>query len=230
MEHLHSGHRERVRQRIREQGVESLQDHEVLEWLLFHTIPREDVNALAHRLIYHFGSFHGVLEASYEELITVDGVGKTTATFLSGFLGIGKRYHLSKEKQNTRRLRDLNDIVAYLRVLFATNPQESLHALFLDENMNLIRHAVIAGGEFFQVKVDLRLLAREALNTNASAVVLAHNHPSEFVFPSAQDVTQTAEVATTLDGIQVKLLDHVIVGTNDVFSMKQSNEYSYLFF
>lgn len=230
MEHLHSGHRERVRQRIREHGLDSLQDHEVLEWILFHTIPREDVNALAHRLIYHFGSFHGVLEASFDELMFVDGIGKNTATFLSEFVSVTKRYRLSKEKQNLRKLRDLKDIVAYLRVLFATNPQESLHALFLDKEMHLIRHAVIAGGEFYQVKVDLRLLARETLNTNASYVVLAHNHPSEFVFPSAQDVTQTAEVATTLERIQVNLLDHVIVGKDEVFSMKESGEYSYLFF
>ncbi len=230
MEHLHSGHRSRIRDRIQKNGVESLQDHEVLEWLLFHTIPREDVNALAHRLIFKFGSFHGVLEASMEELLSVEGVGEITATFLSGLVGVDKRYHLSKEKQNLRKLRDLKDIVAYLRVLFATHPLESLHALFLDEDMHLIRHAEIAGGAFYQVNVDVRLLAKESLNTNAAFVVLAHNHPSEFLYPSAQDVNQTAEVASTLGRIQVKLLDHVIVGTNDVFSMKQSGEYSYLFY
>ncbi len=230
MEHLHNGHRSRIRERIQAHGLEGLQDHEVLEWLLFHTIPREDVNALAHRLIHKFGSFHGVLEASYEELLSVEGVGGITATFLSEFLNVGKRYQYSKQNQKVRKLRDLNDIVAYLRVVFLTSPQESLHALFLDENMNLIRDEIIAGGAFYQVNVDYRRLAKESLYTNATFVVLAHNHPSEFVFPSAQDINQTAEVASTLSRIRVKLLDHVIVGNDDVFSMKNSKEYSYLFY
>lgn len=230
MEHLHSGHRGRIRERIRKNGVDSLQDHELLEWLLFHTIPREDVNALAHRLIHQFGSFHGVLEASFQELCSVEGVGEITATFLSECLGVWKRYQTSKEKQKVRRLRNFEDIVAYLRVVFLANPQESLHALFLDENMTLIRDEIIAGGAFYQVDVDFRRLAKESINTNAAYVVLAHNHPSEFLFPSAQDVHQTAEVASVLHRIQVKLFDHIIVGKDDVFSMKNSDEYSYLFY
>ena len=230
MKHLHSGHRERIRKRIKEFSLDSLQDHEVLEWLLFHTLPREDVNALAHRLIHHFGSFYGVLEATYEDLLAVDGVGEITAVFLSNLLAVEGRYHQSKQKQNVRKFRDLEDIHSYLKVAFVSMPREELHALFLDKDMHLIRDVAIANGTYAQVEVDLRLLTTHCLNTKAVSVVLAHNHPSDFLLPSSQDVHQTTEVAQLLNRLKVNLLDHVIVGSNDTFSMKSSREYSYLFY
>ncbi len=230
MKHLHDGHRERIRKRIQQNGVDSLMDHEVLEWLLFHTIPREDVNALAHRLIHEFGSFHDVLEADYNSLLAVEGVGEVTATFLSGLLGVEKRYHTSKEKQNVRKFRDLKDVLSYLRVTFITENKETLHALLLNKDMHLIRDEVLAQGAMCQVDLDLRTLTAHCLNTKATYLVLAHNHPSGFALPSSQDLHQTAEIVTVLQRLDVKLLDHIIITGNDVYSMRDSTEYSYMFF
>lgn len=122
------------------------------------------------------------------------------------------------------------DISHYIQVTFVSEPEENLHALLLDGEMHLIRDEIISNGIFSQVPLDLRRLTMHCLNTKAASVVLAHNHPSNFIYPSSEDVTQTGEVVTMLHRLQVELLDHFIVGEDSIFSMKNSKEYSYLFY
>ncbi len=230
MNSLHDGHRERMRERIEKSGLDSLQDHEVLEWLLFYTIPRGDVNALAHRLIKEFGSFHDVLDADFQSLLGVPGVGEKTALFLGNLSKINNRYIRSKQNQNVRKFRNLQDVANYVRVAFVNEQEERMHALVLNSEMHLIRDEVVSHGLFSQVPLDLRRLAVCCLNTKATSVVLAHNHPSNILFPSTADIQQTQSVATMLKQLQVSLLDHFIVGTDGVYSLRDSKDTSYLFF
>ncbi|MBR3844294.1 MAG: JAB domain-containing protein, partial [Clostridia bacterium] len=160
----------------------------------------------------------------------VPKVGKATALFLSSFLEVYNRYNQSKQKQNVRSFRDMEDISNYVRVCFVSEPEENLHALLLDKDMHLIRDEIISHGIFSQVPLNMRSLTMHCLNSKASYVVLCHNHPSNILFPSSHDVHLTAEVATVLHRLNIELLDHIIVGTDGVLSMKNSNEYAYLFF
>lgn len=229
MSGIHDGHRDRMRERIQKYGLDSLQDHEVLEWLLYHTIPRGDVNALAHRLIKEFGSFHDVLEGGYDSLLQVPGVGEKTALFLSNLTGVSSRFSQSKQKQNIRKFRNLQDVAQYVRVAFVNDPDERLHALMLSNDLHLIRDEIISYGIFSQVPFDWRSLMVQCVNTKAAYVVLAHNHPSNILFPSSEDIRQTGEVSKLLQRMEIKLLDHFIVGQDGVNSLRDSKEYNYLF-
>ena len=227
---LHDGHRERMRARIEQNGIESLQDHEMLEWLLFHTIPRGDVNALAHLLLNKFGTFHGVLSAEKKELLGVPGIGEKTASFLSSLLSVYDRYEKSKQKQNVRKFRSLDDISDYVRVAFANETDERVHALVLNSDLHLIEDEIISYGLFSQVPMDLRQLISCCLTSKASSVVLAHNHPSGILFPSTADIHQTQTVSLMLKQLHVNLLDHFLVGNNEVRSLRDFKETAYLFF
>ncbi len=230
MSSIHDGHRSRMRNRLHAGGMEGFQDHEILEWLLFHTIPRGDVNPLAHRLIREFGSLSGVLEADKESLKLVEGVGESTALFLSSYLSVYERYLESSRKKKNNRLNNLDEIAEYFRRSFVDSKQEELRVLLLGNTLNIIREDSIAQGSMRAVQMDMRRLVTLCLNSKAVYVVLGHNHPSEILFPSDSDVKVTRTVAELLRGLDLRLLDHLIVGKEGYYSMAQSKETSYIFF
>ena len=230
MSSIHDGHRKRMRNRLQEGGMNGFQDHEILEWLLFHTIPRGDVNPLAHRLIREFGSLAGVLEADQESLKLVEGVGDGTALFLSQYLSVYERYLESSRKKKNNRLNDLDEIADYFRRSFVDSKQEELRVLLLGNTFNIIREDSIAQGSMRAVQMDMRRLVTLCLNSKAVYVVLGHNHPSGILYPSDSDEKVTRSVAELLRGLDLRLLDHLIVGKEGYYSMAQAKETSYIFY
>ncbi len=228
---LHDGHRERMRQRLLKNGMNSFADHEVLEWLLFHSIPRGDTNPIAHVLINTFGSLAGVLEASYDELMKVEGVGQTTALFLSNYRSVYQRYLFDRQGNQKRTFHDLETIAEYVTVTFMNYQVEVLHAIFLTSTFQLIRNEMISSGTPTSVRMDMRKFIELCLSTKATFVVLAHNHPSGLLLPSAQDVQTTIAAAEQLHRLDVHLMDHLIIGVEkrEFVSMASSPEHSYIF-
>lgn len=229
MNGIHDGHRQRMRERLKIGGIECMQEHEVLEWLLQYSIPRGDVNPLAHRLIETFGSLAGVLNAGYEGLMTVSGVGEATALFLSNYIHVYKRYLESNRQQDKQKFKSIEDMAEYLSIQFIGCKEEVLHALLLGSNLNFIKDLVISEGSIGSVRLNLRKLTESCLNTKAAYVVLAHNHPSNILLPSDSDVRTTTSVAEVLTQLEVCLLDHLIIGSGDYISMAKSKDYSYIF-
>jgi len=226
---LHDGHRNRMRQRLKNSGLDSFQDHEVLEWILFHTRPRGDVNDLAHHLIDEFGGLAAVLNADYEALMRVNGVGETTALFLSQLRLVYRRYEQKDQQLKKRFFKSVSQMAEYMRQNHFDHKREDLYVLLMGDNMNLICTHLLATGSLRAVHMDYRRLMSLCLNTKATHVALAHNHPSSILIPSSSDISTTINVAEVLKKIDVILVDHLIIGEDDYVSMAESEETAYIF-
>ncbi|MCI6376184.1 MAG: DNA repair protein RadC [Clostridiales bacterium] len=214
----HSGHRQRMRERFLRHGLDGFADHEVLELMLFYAIPQRNVNPLAHALIDRFGSLHGVLEASVEELSKVDGMGAYASAFLSLFSQVARRVEWSRagerELISNRGMAERH----CLRLLDGLR-EEHFYVVCLDGQMRLIKDVLIARGTLVEVPAYPRVVAEAVLRHNAHSVLLCHNHPGGSVVPSRQDVDMTRALLGLLQSIDVYLADHVIVAQGRALSM-----------
>lgn len=213
----HTNHRERMRQRFLEHGLDNFADHEVLELLLFYAIPRGDVNPLAHRLLDIFGSLANVLEAETPDLCRVEGMGDKTAAFLHMLPPMFRRYQTSKIQGTTYDTTE--KIAEYLVKYYIGRPREQLSAVLMDNKCRLIRICDIAEGSATSVKIDLRKLLQCILQYNAADVVLAHNHPRGMCNPSRADIVQTSTIREMLKNIDVRLVDHIIIAEDRWISL-----------
>jgi len=214
----HLGHRERLRDRAAA-GLAVLPDYELLELLLFRSLPRGDVKPLAKQLLARFGSVSAVLGASTAELTTVKGVGDALALDLRlvheaalrmGREAVGKRPVISS----------WSALLAYVKTALAHEPREQFRVLFLDKKNQLIADEVMNTGTVDHAPVYPREVMRRALELSASAVILVHNHPSGDPTPSAAAVDMTRQVAEAGRALRIAIHDHLVVGRDGVASFK----------
>ena len=217
-EDLHSGHRKRMRQRFREDGLEGFADHEVLELLLFSAHARANVNPLAHALLDTFGSLKGVLEAEPADLMTVEGVGEEAATLISLMVPMFRRYTASL-REGKRRLCSSDEAQAYCAALLTGLRSERFYVICLDTRGGLLGARMAAEGTLDQVPAYPRIVAEIALRYNAASVILCHNHPSGDCTPSREDIELTHRLDRLLADMDITLADHIIVGAGDTYSL-----------
>ena len=222
---MHDGHRQRLKDRFREEGLDNFSEINVLEILLFYCVPRKDTNPLAHALLDHFGSLHKVLEATPEELEKVPGVGKHIATFLPLITAAGRYYQFCKQK-NTKILNTVHDCGNYLMPHFHGRRNETVFLLCLDAKGKVLACKMIGEGSVNSAGVPIRRVVEAALAHNSSAVILAHNHPSGLALPSVEDAETTRILARALQAVEIVLTDHLIIADNDFVSMVQSGLYN----
>ena len=208
---LHTGHRARMRERF-EQNRAGFAEHEILEMLLYYTIPRADTNDLSHLLIEAFGSLRGVLEADLHSLLQVEGCGRATATYLSLLGETACRYAkdvVSPEKEDT--LMDTHEKIARLMYpKFVGVTVERAYAILLDNGMRLLDIFHVGDGTVSQVSISSRRIVERVLQKNAAAVVLVHNHPNGMASPSREDISLTRRIAESLALIDTPLLEHFV--------------------
>ena len=209
----HAGHRKRLRERYARSGMEDFAPHEVLELLLTYAIPRIDVNPMAHALIKEFGSVAGVLDATVEDLRKVDGMGPEAAMFLKMLPEVFRHYQLSgyDDGESYDTVAKLGD---YLRALYTGVTVERVYLLLLDNSLRIKACIPLCDGSVNCSSVTVRTIAEHAFRENASAVVLAHNHPRGLAIPSGADLEVTQTVECALETIGVPLLEHLIVTEN----------------
>lgn len=225
----HSGHRERLRQRFTESGInETTPDHEILEFLLFYSIPRINTNDIAHRLIDRFGSIAGVFEASQSELLKVEGIGKNSAILIKSMLPIMKKYLSCKNKAPTK-FSSVTEVGDYLLNQYIGCTEEMFAITLMDGQGKFLGFKILEQGDIGSVGISTRKVIQCVLETNACCAVISHNHPSGIALPSAADLAVTETVKTALDKISVRLLDHIIIADNDYISMAQTPKYKILF-
>lgn len=222
---VHDGHRARLRQRFAAAGLDDFTDVQVLELLLFYCIPRQDTNELAHRLINQFGSLSQVLETSPEELKTVPGIGDNAATFLRLIPAVARYYAVDRGQRNDRPLLSTEACGAYLASYFQGQSNETVFLLCLDAKCKPLCCPKIGEGSVNSAGVPIRRVVEAALGSNATTVVLAHNHPSGIALPSGEDIQTTRRVAAALDAVEVTLADHLVFADGDFVSMLQSGYY-----
>lgn len=219
---VHDGHRARVRQRILREGLSHLEPHNVLEILLFFSIPRGDTNELAHRILDHYnGDFAAVTSAPVEELMTIDGVGENTAFMLKMIPEIAAYYRKSLVKDGVM-LDSIEAIREYLVPKFYGKIREELHFITLDGEMRPISDTVLSTGSATSSTVDIKRMVELAISSRATWCMMAHNHPSGLIRPSQRDASVTKEAAMALRLVGVGLTDHLIIAGEAMFSMRDS--------
>ena len=221
---IHDGHRERLRQRFVQEGLDHFEGINVLELMLFYVIPRKDTNEIAHRLLDRFGSVSQVLEAPIHELEKIPGLGKNAAIFLS-LLNDFNRYCQVNRVKDEVILTTIDKCGDYLAPLFVGRRNETVFMLCLDAKCKLICCREVGEGSVNSTAVPIRKIVEIALGVNASTVVLAHNHPSGLAIPSGEDVQTTYRLAMALQAVDIELADHIIVADGDYISLVQSNRY-----
>ena len=219
---LHDGHRERLKERFRQTGLEGFNDIQVLELLLFYAIPRKDTNPIAHALLNRFGTLHQVLEAPIHELQMVDGVGENAATLLCLAKELAGRYAVSQAKVEAI-LPSIRKCGEYLKRFYIGKRDELVYLLCLDAKCKVLGCVEIGRGNVNSVGLSIRKIVETALRFNAVSVVLSHNHPSGYATPSPEDIATTRRVGIALDAVGIVLADHIIVAEDDFVSLAESN-------
>ena len=218
---IHDGHRERLRKRFKDEGLEGFSEIQALELALFYTISRKDTNPIAHARLDHFGSLAQVLEAPVEELQKVPGVGENTAVYLRMITELGRFYMVSRTTQ-TKVLTTLEQCAEYMLRFFYGRRLEKVFLLCLDAKCKVLCCKEVAEGSVNAAGISVRKVVETALGANATSVVLAHNHPSGVAVPSGEDVQTTHRIAAALAAVEVHLVDHIVVADEDYVSMAQS--------
>ena len=220
---IHAGHRQRMHERVQKYGLESLAEHEMLEYLLYFTITRRDTNPIAHALLERFGDFAGVLEADEEELCLVEGMGPASARFLHLLPQISACYHRSLTRDR-RRLQTVEQMGEYLMARFRGTVRERVLLVCLDRQRRITCTSWLGSGTADMVELPIREAIAQAVRLKAHWVVLCHNHPSGNALPSRQDIEATAELARGMFVVGVELLDHIIVTETEYLSLRQRSE------
>jgi len=219
--HYH-GHRERLRKRFLTNGFQGLADYEVVELLLTFTIPRKDVKERAKALISRFGNLRGILDAPIEEVKKVKGMGEITPVFLKMVREIISLY-LQQAIEKQEALSDPNRLHEFWRVKIGANSNEVFMVGYLDSGYRLLRDGIetLEEGTVDRATVYPRRVVEAALRRRAAAIVLAHNHPNADARPSEQDKLITKALVLAAAAVQIKVLDHLIVTPDRVFSFRQ---------
>jgi DNA repair protein RadC len=217
----HQGHRSRIRKKFLTSLGDELHDYELLEILLFAANPRQDTKPVAKNLIAKFGDISGVINSNPELLREIEGVGDAGIVQIKIISQI-----ISRVLKNSVAAKPvLNNWQAVLDYAFATFKNlnyEVFRVLFLDKKHQLIEDELMGIGENDQVFVSTKLIARKALLLCASSVILMHNHPAGELRASNCDIQTTNEIASVLKGLEIKILDHLIIAPNGHFSFKEN--------
>jgi DNA repair protein RadC len=216
--HYH-GHRERLRRRVLDKGVESLTDLEVLEYLLFSGRPRGDTKPLAKTLIKCFGNLAGVLNASREELATIAGLGEASIAALKIVPEAARRLAL-EEASERPVIASWDKLLAYCRVAMGHQKVEQFRLLFLDKKNRLIADELQQTGTVDHTPVYPREVIKRALELGASALILVHNHPSGDTTPSQADIEMTREVQEAAAKLGISVHDHIVISKSGHNSFK----------
>lgn len=219
---VHDGHRDRMKKRLIEQGLDVFDDHHVLELLLFYALPRVDTNPLAHALLDHFGSLRAVFEAPVEELRKVKGIGENALSLLKLIPEVSRRYSI-----DANRFDDILDSSEkaghYLAARYMYERDEVVIIICLDAKCKVICCRELFRGVANSAEISIRKIAELALAKNATSVIISHNHTSGIALPSIEDEMTTKRLRSVLSSMGIVLADHIIVADGDFVSMADSS-------
>jgi DNA repair protein RadC len=213
------GHRDRLRTRLLNGGAEPLADYELLEFLLFASIPRRDTKELAKNLIKRFGSFAGVLAADQAALTGVPGIKEATAASLAAVREAAARM-IRADVADKPVISNWQALIDYCTARIGYATSEEFHLLFLDRKNALIADEKQQQGTVDHTPLYPREVVKRALELSASAIILVHNHPSGDVTPSRADIEMTKQVRDAAKTVGVALHDHLVIGKGKHASFK----------
>lgn len=216
---IHDGHRARMRKRFRETGFNGFNDHEILEMLLFYTCPRKNTNDIAHQLINKFGSFAGVLEAEYDDLVNTKNISENAAILFKIITKALPAYYNSRSEGVV--FDTIEKIMRMFEPYFVGLTHEELRLACFDSNFRMLSNILVSSGTQYSTDIDLRTIVSEVLRTNAASAVICHNHPRSDETASAEDREATKQISHVLKMINVELIDHIIITEERTYSLRQ---------
>ena len=228
-ENPHSGHRKRLREKYRKGGIDFLDFHEILELLLFYSIPRKDTNKIAHELAAKFqDSISNIFGASNKILKEVDGIGDDTVIFFRLLADITRLYNIELTNKPSEKT-DKKSHEAHLIAYFTGKQTEEVVLIALNNRNERISQKpdVIYVGSVNSTKVDMQKMVKIALDCNTSSVIIAHNHPNGPDTPSFQDIETTRRIEMLFNEININFIDHYIVSDKKIASIKGQSLYRY---
>ncbi len=215
------GHRERLKKKFIENGIDALNEYEVIELLLFFSIPVKDTKPIAKELLKEFKNIKGIFKnLDSKKILNVKGFGKNSLTLFK----LIKELHSLIEKQKIferKVLDNLEKVIKYAKVSIGDFDNEVLKVLCLNSRNELLNDVVVDEGTVNEIYVYPRKIVKIALEQNATALILIHNHPSGSVKPSKADILITKKLENLLSELNIRLHDHIIVSKNSFFSFKK---------
>lgn len=200
--------------------MDNFEPHQVLELILFYSIPRKDTNEIAHELLKKYGSISRVFEADIRDLMKTPGVGENTAFILSMVPSLSRRYF--KDKWGTKPVIDSSTTAGQYAVsLFAGRMYEAFYLICLDSQNRVNFPELIQEGTINESPVYPRLIVEAALRHQSNSVILAHNHPGGSMKPSQADIEVTERIRTALEAISIHVIDHIIVAGDKYVSFAE---------
>lgn len=219
MDHMHENHRQRMKARYLAEGLDSFSRHNVLEFLLFYAIPRKDTNEIAHALIKRFGSFAGVLEASVEELTTVNGISEHSAILIHSILPIMRHYNRDKFCEASSPCDTFDKLAGYARSQFIGAKREQVKVVLFDDSMQIIGCEALPDGIPGKAEMDARMILEAAIRYGSAHIALLHNHMGPYAFPSREDYECGYRLKTICESVGIRLVAHLIVADESVISL-----------
>lgn len=220
IENIHANHRSRVKDKFYENGLGTFADHEVLELLLFFSIPQADTNPTAHKLIKKFGSLKNVFDASIDNLLTIDGIGKNSALLIKLVPEIMHKYNLNsiKKRQSLE-----NQIIAkeFISQIFKGVPNEQFYVVCLNAKSEVIDMKEMSKGTPNKVDVEIRKLTDYIIKHDCDRIIIAHNHPHGDPTPSNDDINMTQRIFNSCVLNDIDILDHVIYSPTGTYSFAE---------
>ena len=213
-------HRQRIRSRFERLGGDAFEDYELLELLLFRTIPRRDTRPIAKALIKRFGSLPAVLNAPLRLAKEIDGVGDATAFDLSALAALMRATAKAELPRKTNMLGSWDKVLSYCRAAMAHETREQFRVLFLNKKNGLIADELQQRGTVDHTPVYPREVVKRALELSASAIILVHNHPSGDPAPSSADIEMTHRIKEIAQSLEIAVHDHLIIGRDGYTSLK----------
>jgi DNA repair protein RadC len=214
------GHRERLRKKFLGPGIDAFHEHEVLELLLSHAIPRRDVKPPAKALLREFGSLKAVLDAEPSEVVKIRGVGNAAAVLIRLVKEVSALYLKQKARQK-KQVSCTAELLDFCRATMGAKKDEEFCVIYLDAQNQIIEIETVQHGVVNQAVVYPRQVLEGALRKKASAIILAHNHPSGHVRPSEADIRLTKLIHETAKVLDILVHDHIIIGEDRFFSFRE---------
>lgn len=217
---IHKGHRERVRNRFLQNGIDAFDDHQILEFLLFYVHRVKDTNPIGHALIERFKTLDGVFSASCDELCKINGIDKSGAALINFIGQLGNRISMSTRAAKAC-LATTKDAGEYCIGFFKHLSNERVILVTLNSQREVLATDIISEGGPNSAKVDVRKIAEMAIMRKASGVIIAHNHPGDSTHPSIEDIAVTDRIIRVLEGIDISVIDHIICNETSYTSMSE---------
>jgi len=214
------GHRQRLTEKFIRSGIEALHEYEAVELLLTYAVPRQDVKPRAKALLERFHSLKGVLDAEIDDLKQVEGIGDRSAAFFTLVKETASLYLKQKAKEK-KQVSCTTELLDFCRTVMGGKKDEEFAVIYLDAQNQIIEFETVQKGVVNQAVVYPRQVLESALKKKASAIILAHNHPSGHVRPSDADIRLTRTIQETAKVLDILVHDHIIIGENRFFSFRE---------